>query len=164
MLVFVDIVTIANVDDEDCIGNSLLQIWELRIVHKAKLLFRRWAQGLVKILVEILKLMLGRDSEDEIWSRFVFEFVIWPQEVTLVKWTQSSGPLCLWQCLTKSFFWLSFVFCFNRRSISGLWWHEAAKNWAALSRPSIMLNEMVLPICFSEKILWKGIFKWKEMH
>ena len=34
--------------------------------------------------------MPGRDSEDEIWSRFVFE---------LVKWTQSSGPLCLWQCL-----------------------------------------------------------------
>ena len=42
--------------------------------------------------------MLGRDSEDEIWSRFVFEFVIWTQEVTLVRWTQSSGPLCLWQC------------------------------------------------------------------
>ena len=36
----VDIVTIANVDDEDRVGNSLLQIWELRIVHKAKLLFR----------------------------------------------------------------------------------------------------------------------------
>ena len=36
----VDIVTVADVDDEDCIGNSLLQIWELRIVHKAKLLFR----------------------------------------------------------------------------------------------------------------------------
>ena len=31
---------VADVDDEDCIGNSLLQIWELRIVHKAKLLFR----------------------------------------------------------------------------------------------------------------------------
>ena len=44
--------------------------------------------------------MLGRDSEDEIWSRFVFEFVIWPQEVTLVRWTQSSGPLCLWQCFS----------------------------------------------------------------
>ena len=42
--------------------------------------------------------MLGGDSEDEIWSRFVFEFVIWPQEVTLVRWTQSAGPLCLWQC------------------------------------------------------------------
>ena len=45
--------------------------------------------------------MLGRDSEDEIWSRFVFEFVIWPQDVTLVRWTQSSGPLCLWQCFWK---------------------------------------------------------------
>ena len=42
--------------------------------------------------------MLSRDSEDEMWSRFVFELVIWPQEVTLVRWTQPSGPLCLWQC------------------------------------------------------------------
>ena len=32
-------------------------------------------------------------------SRFVFELVIWPQEVTLLRWTQPSGPLCLWQCL-----------------------------------------------------------------
>ena len=30
---------------------------------------------------------------------FVFELVIWPQEVTLAIWTQPSGPLCLWQCL-----------------------------------------------------------------
>ena len=36
----VDIVTVANVDDEDRVGNSLFQIWTLRIVHKAKLLFR----------------------------------------------------------------------------------------------------------------------------
>ena len=36
----VEVVTAANVDDEDRVGNSLLQIWELRIVHKAKLLFR----------------------------------------------------------------------------------------------------------------------------
>ena len=36
----VDIVTVANVDDKDRVGNSMLQIWELRIVHKAKLLFR----------------------------------------------------------------------------------------------------------------------------
>ena len=36
----VDIVIVANVDNEDRVGNSLLQIWELRIVHKAKLLFR----------------------------------------------------------------------------------------------------------------------------
>ena len=36
----VEVVTVADVDVEDCVGNSLLQIWELRIVHKAKLLFR----------------------------------------------------------------------------------------------------------------------------
>ena len=32
------------------------------------------------------------------WSGFVFELVIWLQEVTLARWTQPSGPLCLWQC------------------------------------------------------------------
>ena len=47
-------------------------------------------------------LMLSRDSEDEMWSRFVFELVIWLQEVTLARWTQPSGPLCLWQCFLHS--------------------------------------------------------------
>ena len=36
----VKVVVIANVDDEDRVGSSLLQIWELRFGHKAKLLFR----------------------------------------------------------------------------------------------------------------------------
>ena len=36
----VDVVTVADFDDEDCVGNSLLQIWELRFGHNAKLLFR----------------------------------------------------------------------------------------------------------------------------
>jgi len=53
---------------------------------EAQVLWRGWC------LVEILKLMLGQDSEDEIWSRFVFE---------LVTWTQPSGPLCLWQCFNS---------------------------------------------------------------
>ena len=35
----VEDVTVANVDGEDRVGNSLLQIWELRFGHKAKLLF-----------------------------------------------------------------------------------------------------------------------------
>jgi len=35
----VEDVTVANVDDEDRVGNSLLQIWKLRFGHKAKLLF-----------------------------------------------------------------------------------------------------------------------------
>ena len=36
----VEVVTVADVDDEGRVGNSLLQIWKLRFGHKAKLLFR----------------------------------------------------------------------------------------------------------------------------
>ena len=35
----VEVVTVADVDAEDCVGNSLLQIWELRFGLKAKLFF-----------------------------------------------------------------------------------------------------------------------------
>ena len=35
----VEVVSVANVDDEDRVGNSLLQIWKLRFGHKTKLLF-----------------------------------------------------------------------------------------------------------------------------
>ena len=31
---------LVDVDDEDRVGNSLLQIWKLKFDHKAKLLFR----------------------------------------------------------------------------------------------------------------------------
>ena len=30
----VEVVTVANVDDENCVGNSLLQIWKLCLVIK----------------------------------------------------------------------------------------------------------------------------------
>ena len=30
-----EVVTVAVVDDEDCVANSLLQIWKLRFGHKA---------------------------------------------------------------------------------------------------------------------------------
>ena len=36
----VEVVTVADVDDDDRVGNSLLQIEELRFGHKAQLLFR----------------------------------------------------------------------------------------------------------------------------
>ena len=36
----VEVVTVVDVDDEDRVGNSLLQIWKLRFGHKTKLLFR----------------------------------------------------------------------------------------------------------------------------
>ena len=35
----VEVVTAADNDDENRVGNSLLQIWKLRFGHKAKLLF-----------------------------------------------------------------------------------------------------------------------------
>ena len=36
----VEVVTVADNDDENRVGNSLLQIWKLRFGHKVKLLFR----------------------------------------------------------------------------------------------------------------------------
>ena len=36
----VEVVTVADADAEDNVGNSLLQIWELTFGPKAKLLFR----------------------------------------------------------------------------------------------------------------------------
>ena len=35
----VEVVSVADVDDEDCVGNSLSQIWKLRFGHKVKLSF-----------------------------------------------------------------------------------------------------------------------------
>ena len=59
----VEAVTVADVSDEDRVGNSLLQIWKLRFGHKEKLLFRISAQGLRKkfkffeVFLQILKIM-----------------------------------------------------------------------------------------------------------
>ena len=36
----VEVVTVAGVDDEDRVGNSLLHAWELRLGNKDKILFR----------------------------------------------------------------------------------------------------------------------------
>ena len=59
----VEVVTVAaDVDDEDRVGNSLLQILKLRFGQKAKLLFGLWTQGMVKIL----KLKFKQDLKLEI--------------------------------------------------------------------------------------------------
>ena len=62
----VEVVNIADVSDEDRVGNSLFQIWKLRFGHRAKLLFSLSAQGLVRSL----KLKFWRDFEAEVWSVF----------------------------------------------------------------------------------------------
>ena len=45
----VEVVSVVNVDDEDRVGNSLLQIWELRFGHKGN---------------------FCSDLEHKVWSRF----------------------------------------------------------------------------------------------
>ena len=62
----VEFVTVADNEDENRVGNSLLQIWKLRFGHKAKLFIRLSAQGLVRSL----KLKFRRDFEAEVWSVF----------------------------------------------------------------------------------------------
>ena len=54
-----EVVTVAGVGDEDCVGNSLMQIWKLRFAHKS-----------LSTLVKILKLKFRRDFEAEVWSVF----------------------------------------------------------------------------------------------
>ena len=78
-------------------GDAWLRFRSLNLVEILKL-------GLVKILglkfigdADVWMLEVDAQFWRWIWSRFVFELVIWPQEVTLIRWTQPSGPLCLWQ-------------------------------------------------------------------
>ena len=63
-------VIVADASDEDRVGNNLLQIWKLRFGQKAKLLFRLWAQGLVKIL----KLKFRLDLKLEYGKYFAADF------------------------------------------------------------------------------------------
>ena len=95
--------------------------------------------------------MLSRDSE-EMWSRLMFELLIWPQEVTLARWTQPSGPLCLWQCLDcmpslyqdlKNYGPHFFYLC----EIIGKW----------VSPPSFGGET-------KEMMLWKGVWSGKRSH
>ena len=58
--------TVADVNADDDVGNSLLQFWELTFGPKAKLLFRLLAQGLVKIL----NLRFRQDFEAVVCSAF----------------------------------------------------------------------------------------------
>ena len=55
----IEVVTVADVDAWKRVDNSLVQIWKLKFGQRVD--FFRLLQG----LVEILGLMLGRDSEDE---------------------------------------------------------------------------------------------------
>ena len=78
----VEIVTVADVDSEDHVGNSLLQIWELMFGPKTKTFFRLEHKGWSRFwswssarfwnwsLFSILPLMFCRGDEVESWSIF----------------------------------------------------------------------------------------------
>ena len=82
-------------------------------------------------------------------SRFVFELVIWPQEVTLATWTQPSGPLFLWQCLISKLDWsplwaLSLketeMKAWKRLLECPLWGLCPLPQWLGSSKDSLMLS------------------------
>ena len=74
--------------------------------------------------------------------------VKWPQEVTLIRWTQPSGPLCFWQCLSLTHwyclsvivsFYLSsskFIYCSK-----GRWSGWSSKVICFLRAPSVLKTE-----------------------
>ena len=53
----VEVITVADVSDEDRVGNSLMQIWKLRFGHKVK-------------VFQTLITRFGQDFEVEIQARF----------------------------------------------------------------------------------------------
>ena len=68
------------------------------------------------------------------WSRFVVELVTWPQEVALARWTQPSGPLCLWQCYN---YWTTLKVCYFGLDIFGtsdfFWAFHETQFWKSFS-------------------------------
>ena len=76
----VEVVTVANVDDEDRVGNSLLHAWELRLGNNDKILFRLWAQGFeVEVQARLLSRSLGQyyaaDILQRLWSWILVEML-----------------------------------------------------------------------------------------
>ena len=58
----VEVVTVAHVDDENRVDNSLVQIWKMK-----------FGQSLVFVQTwKILKLMFRQDFEAEVWSLFCY--------------------------------------------------------------------------------------------
>ena len=81
-------VTVANVDDEDRVGNSLLQIWELRFDHKAKLLFRLTPSLISLQFVCDEMLMFGWDFEVSVVEIMKQKF---DQDLCLNLWYEPLG-------------------------------------------------------------------------
>ena len=105
-------------------------------------------------------LMFGWDFEENALSRFwrwsLIKICVWTcdmtQLVTLERWTQPSGPLCLWQCL----------FCILRRLMS--WpiiktylWRSQASDWSERDK-----TVHLAPRCLMQPTNTQWICKYAE--
>ena len=64
----VEVVTVADVDYENRVGNSLLQIWKLRFGHKTKL----FVQDSVQVFGQDFEVEIQARFEARVWSVFCF--------------------------------------------------------------------------------------------
>ena len=63
------------------------------------------------------RLMFSQDFEVDAWSRFwrwnLIKICVWTCNMTLARWTQPSGPLCLWQCFIYKYLYIYIYYeCF----------------------------------------------------
>ena len=80
---------------------------------------------------------------------FVLELVICPQEVTLARWTQPSGPLCLWQCFL--------MFAFQFAVVPSTLWYSTAMCWYSLGPHDFCDLELGIEITISVTIALHSI-------
>ena len=66
----VEVVTVAQVDDEIRVDNSFVQIWKVKFDHH--LSFFQTLGTRFQGLVKILKLMFRQDFEAKVWSLFCY--------------------------------------------------------------------------------------------
>ena len=83
-------------------ADVLYRLWSWILVEILKLGLVGW---LVWFLNLFERLIIGWevDASSRFWRWNLIKICvwtcIWPTVVTLVSWTQPSGPLCLWQCI-----------------------------------------------------------------
>ena len=73
--------------------------------------FLRAGQMLISLPTHATEIRIIDWAQNLLYLIFMVKICVWTCNMTLARWTQPSGPLCLWQCL-------SFCLPFERKS----WW------------------------------------------
>ena len=130
----VEVVSVAHVDDEKRVDNSLVQIWKVKFGHKVKFLFRLWAQGF-KVWSrfwswcwgKILKLNFGHyfatDAWLWLWSSILVEILkLGLIKIFKFKFCRNADVwLMFWSwCLKHAFFNIFISYCKYKVSLTCL--------------------------------------------